>query len=121
MMYTTYFARLRSLPADIVPISIAGKAPDWYHGLEYKRLAPKYGFFQKWKETHDNQYYIDCFNAQVLAPINPQSVYQELTKLAQTDNFALVCYEKPTDFCHRHIVADWLREAGYQIEEWQPK
>ena len=26
-------------------------------------------------------------------------------------DIALVCYEKPGDFCHRHLVADWLNET----------
>jgi uncharacterized protein (DUF488 family) len=34
-------------------------------------------------------------------------------------NIALVCYEKPTDFCHRHLVADWLKEHGYECEEFK--
>ena len=44
-VYTSYFAKLKKLPDTIVPISICGKAPDWYTGLQYKKLAPKYGFF----------------------------------------------------------------------------
>lgn len=62
MVYTSYFAKLKSLPDNIVPISICAKAPDWYKGLQYKKLAPKYDFFIKWKENHDNDYYIKCFN-----------------------------------------------------------
>ena len=50
MIYTTYFAKLKSLPKDIIPISICGKAPAGYKGLEYKKLAPKYDFFKKWKK-----------------------------------------------------------------------
>ena len=61
-IYTSYFAKLRSLPENIVPISICGKAPDWYTGLQYKKLAPKYGFFMEWKKTHDNDYYIELKN-----------------------------------------------------------
>ena len=35
MIYTSYFAMLKRIPADtIVPISICGKAPDWYKGLQ---------------------------------------------------------------------------------------
>lgn len=45
MIYTSYFAKLKSLPDNIVPISICGKTPDWYKGLQYKKLAPKYDFF----------------------------------------------------------------------------
>lgn len=47
MIFTTYFAKLKSLPSNTVPISICGKAPDWYKGLQYKKLAPKYRFFME--------------------------------------------------------------------------
>ena len=118
MIYTSYFAKLKSLPDNIVPISICGKSPDWYKGLQYKKLAPKYDFFMKWKENHDNDYYIKCFNEQVLDKLDPMRVYQELCSLAKSDEFALICYEKPSDFCHRHLVSEWLKERGFDIEEW---
>ena len=118
-IYTTYFAKLKNLPSNIIPIAICGKSPNWYNGLEYKKLAPKYDFFMKWKETHDNNYYIKCFNEQVLDQLNPMIVYQELCSLAKNDDIALVCYEKPTDFCHRHLVADWLRDRGFEAEEYE--
>lgn len=34
---------------------------------------------------------------------------------------ALICYEKPSDFCHRHLVAEWLNQNGYKCEEWRSK
>lgn len=55
MIYTSYFAKLKSLPENIIPISICGKAPDWYKGLQYKKLAPKYDFFMEWKKNHDSE------------------------------------------------------------------
>ena len=27
------------------------------------------------------------------------------------------CYEKPSDFCHRHLVADWLNKNGVECKE----
>ena len=46
MIYTSYFAKIKELEENnIIPISICGKAPDWYKGLQYKKLAPKYEFF----------------------------------------------------------------------------
>lgn len=123
MIYTSYFAKLKSLPDNIVPISICGKAPDWYKGLQYKKLAPKYDFFMKWKENHDNDYYIKCFNTQVLDTLKSEVVVAELSKMAGNSNnnfehICLICYEKPSDFCHRHLVADWLNEEGFKCEEW---
>ena len=124
MIYTSYFAKLKSLPDHIIPISICGKAPDWYKGLQYKKLAPKYDFFMKWKENHDNDYYIKCFNEQVLDKLDSRSVYVDLWHLCdqtmQTEpDICLVCYEKPTDFCHRHLVADWLNKHGCECKEWE--
>lgn len=123
MIYTSYFAKLKSLPDNIVPISICGKAPDWYKGLQYKKLAPKYDFFMKWKENHDNDYYIKCFNTQVLDTLKSEVVVAELSKMAGNSNnnfehICLICYEKPSYFCHRHLVADWLNEEGFKCEEW---
>ena len=119
MIYTSYFAKIKELEKnDITPISICGKSPAWYKGLQYKKLAPKYDFFMKWKENHDNDYYIKCFNEQVLSKLDPMRVYNELCALADSSKIALICYEKPSDFCHRHLVADWLAERGFDIEEW---
>lgn len=136
MIYTSYFARLNSLPDNIIPISICGKAPDWYNGLQYKKLAPKYDFFIKWKESNDNDYYIKCFNELVLNVTSVKEVLSDIYKILP-ENFkddlesdiynwfenpfnhiVLICYEKPSDFCHRHLVADWLNKNGFRCEEW---
>lgn len=137
MIYTTYFAKLNKLPSDVIPISICGKAPDWYKGIQYKKLAPKYDFFMKWKENHDNDYYIKCFNEQVLSPLNPYRVLEEIHSLLPQEiknnlnmancpfwvnpdfKIALICYEKPGDFCHRHLVADWFNKSGIEAKEYQ--
>lgn len=133
MIYTTYFANVKNLPNNIIPISICGKAPDWYKGLQYKRLAPKYDFFMRWKENHDNDYYIKCFNEQVLDKLSVEQVVKELDDillnqttaidysgdLKEVPRIALICYEKPSDFCHRHLVADWLNANGIECQEFK--
>ena len=118
MIYTSYFGKLKKLPSEIVPISICGKAPEWYEGIQYKKLAPKIGFFMEWKKNHDNQYYIEHFYNEVLENLNPAYVVGELYHLSGGKQFALICYEKPDDFCHRHLVAEWLKNAGYKATEY---
>lgn len=118
MIYTSYFANLKKLPDTIVPISICGKAPDWYVGLQYKVLAPKYKFFMEWKQNHDNIFYIKHFNEEVLDKLNVDEVVARLYEISGSENIALICYEKPKDFCHRHLVAAWLNGNGYQCKEW---
>ena len=104
MIYTSYFAKLKQLPDNIIPISICGKAPDWYTGLQYKKLAPKYDFFMKWKENHDNDYYIRCFYEQVLNKLNATDVVLD---------FSRICYGY-----NRHLVSDWLNKNGFKCDEY---
>ncbi len=124
MIYTSYFAQLKKLPPNVIPISICGKSPDWYTGLQYKKLAPKYSFFMEWKETRDNDYYIEHFQKEVLDCLQPTQVVLELMTmvgnfkgLTYSPEIALLCYEKPDDFCHRHLVSNWLNANGYEAEE----
>ena len=118
MIYTSYFGNLKKLPNNITPIAICGKSPNWYGGLEYKKLAPKYDFFMKWKENHDNEYYVRNFEERVLNTLNPDTVINELFSLANSENIVLICYEKPGDFCHRHLVSKWLNENGILCQEY---
>jgi len=116
-LYTSYYAMMRRFPENLVPISIAGKAPDFYHGIEYKKLAPKYKFFMEWKKNHDNGFYISHYQSEVLNYLQAKLVYRKLYKLSGGRDVVLLCYEKPEDFCHRHLVADWLTKNGIPCEE----
>lgn len=123
MIYTSYFGNLKNLPPSIIPISICGKAPVWYNGLQYKQLAPKWSFFKVWKENNDNDYYIKHFNDEVLSKLQQTHVVADLHHLCdkciyENLDVALICYEKPDDFCHRHLVAQWLIDGGYECEEY---
>ena len=123
MIYTTYFSKVRNLPSNVIPISICGKAPDSWTGLQYKKLAPKYSFFKVWKETQDDDYYIEHYENEVLKQLNAIEVVAELKRLCGKSPYsdidiALVCYEKPENFCHRHLVSDWLIKNGFESGEF---
>ena len=137
MIYTSYFAKLQELENhNVIPVSICGKAPNWYKGLQYKKLAPKYDFFMEWKKNHDNDYYIEHFQFEVLDKLNVIRVLSELQMCVQKEmkkiwihpfydnkdcHIALICYEKPSDFCHRHLVSKWFNKNGFKCEEWMGK
>ena len=122
MIYTTYFAKLKKLPENIVPIAICAKPPNGYTGPIYRTLAPKYDFFAKYKITKDTEEFTESYIRQVLNQLNPVKVvtelYYQLGMAPNTCDIALVCFEKSTDFCHRHLVANWLNMAGYECKEW---
>ena len=109
-MKTSYFAKESKNPNAV---SIAGKAPDWYHGRQYKKLAPKFGCFQKYKGDGDSTAYTEAYRREVLDTLDASTVYGELGEDA-----VLLCWEAPNRFCHRRLVADWFREKlGIVIEE----
>lgn len=134
MVYTSYFGKMKSFPPNVIPIAICGGIPDWYKGLWYKKLAPKWEFFNIWKQTHDNDYYIRNYNALVLNKLEvhrvaadiqlmlPLEIREKMTASiwrSEDINVALLCYEKSSDFCHRHLVSKWFNEYGYKCEEWK--
>lgn len=110
-MKTSYFA-ISSLHPDAV--SIAAKKPDWYNGREYKKLAPKWDWWKKWKdEGLGEEWYKEKYYETVLRKLDPKKVYQELG-----ENAVILCYEKPGTFCHRRLVAEWLeKELKIEIPE----
>lgn len=121
MIYTGYFAKYKKyIENNLYPVSIAGKAPEFYKGSEYKKLAPKYGFFKAWKNGEiDNFGYVECFNKEVLEGLNQNDIQKELYDLSEGKDIVLLCYEKPGDFCHRHLVADWLEHANIRVDEYE--
>lgn len=137
-IYTTYFANIKKLPDNIVPISIALKNPINWNGKCLKKLAPPWYILKQYMDDKDEQAYTRQYKKVVLCQ-NQSHIVQQLAELACTEekiikksdgmeivkewidkDVALVCYEKPDDFCHRHLVADWLNEAGYDVKEWKP-
>jgi len=93
-------------------VSIAAKCPDWYKGREYKKLAPKYWFFKKYKEDGDEEYYTKQYYKEVLDKLDPEVVFNELGETS-----IIICWEH-NKFCHRFIVAEWLsKELGIKIKE----
>ena len=118
MIYTTYFAKLNKLPINVVPISICISVPGFYNGLQYKKIAPTYDLLARYKRDKDIRYYTEYFNQNILGPLDPHVIATELQNMGDGKDVALVCYEKSSDFCHRHLVAKWFRENGIECEEY---
>jgi hypothetical protein len=107
-MQTSYFSNIEKIDN---PLSISGKAPDWYVGPQFKVLAPKYEFFKEYKNGRiGKDKYKSEFYRLVLDPLDPEVIYTRLID-QYGDTVTLCCYEKPGDFCHRRIVAEWFEQT----------
>lgn len=86
----------------------------------YRTLAPSRDILHN---SADKAEYERRFYAEILNPLSPSKVIADLTKLAGDHPPVLLCYERPpfteTNFCHRHMVADWLKSTtGITVQEW---
>lgn len=117
-MYTTYYANLRNLPEDVVPIAISATVPKWYTGLTYRKLIPPYTAFKEFKEGSSASLFYYRYYNEVLKDKSQSAIYNELCNLAGTSNIALVCYERSDEVCHRHLVASWFRDSDIKCEEY---
>lgn len=119
MIYTGYYAKLKKYTEDgLIPISIAMKTPKFYTGTEFKALAPTWNIFSKWKSGEiSNDQYIELFKKEVLDKLNKVQIKNFLNSFK--DDIILLCYEKSSDFCHRHIVGQWIsNEFNIEVQEY---
>lgn len=121
MIYTSYFPKVNKLVENgLIPIAICGGIPEGYIWRWYRKLAPSWSIYSEYKEFGDIEKYTKRYNEEILSKLNPEQVFQDLYNLAdESVNFAMLCYEKPTDFCHRHLVADWFTKYGFTCKEWK--
>jgi len=107
---TSYYSKSHLHPNAV---SIAAKCPEFYKGREYKKLAPKWWFFKKYKDDGDETFYIEQYKKEVLEVLDPATVLKEIGQDA-----VLLCWEAPGKFCHRHLVATWFKETlGLEVSE----
>ena len=122
MLYTSYFAAVRRLPANVVPVSISLWPPKGWAGARYTALAPTKDILTSFKANGDWDAYVRRYKDEVLARLDPHAVVAQLTRLSGGRPVALCCFEnisKPGAVCHRTLVAEWLRGAGYEVEEYR--
>lgn len=106
-MQTSYFAKQHLVPN---PISISAFPPKFYTGACYPSMAPTKQILRAYKSGDIDQKEYRVQFADWLSLHNPKLVHRALCDIHDTDNYTLLCYEKPGDFCHRHLVREWLNE-----------
>lgn len=118
---TSYFAQLRKIEAmdGAVPVAVCRYPPDWYKGAVYKKVAPSYVMVAGMKNADTREYFSKKYFTEVLGSLEPGKVEKEIKDIVghSGGTFAvLLCFEKPSDFCHRHLVAAWLGRNSDEAE-----
>lgn len=109
MIYTSYFGSPKIRNRQEL-YSIARSSPKTFIGGRISKLMPGWDLISHWKRNKDKLYYREKY-ALVLAKCDVHRAGEVL------QGKTLLCWEASGYFCHRHLVAEWLREAGYEVRE----
>jgi len=110
MIFTSNFRTAGHLSQAV---AISRGIPRGWRGRRYKALAPPRDLIKIMEPDR----FIPLYRAQVLDLLDPMQVIREMGG----DNFIMCCWEPPGEFCHRRVVAAWLRKhTGVLVEEFIP-
>lgn len=116
-IYTSYFGKKKELEKNgITIVNIALYPPRWFRCSSIKEVAPSYSIL---KNTKDDEEYTQRYKAEILSKVSPEQLLNTIASLSNGHDIALCCYEKPNEFCHRHLIADFLNANGADIKEYE--
>lgn len=120
-MKTSYYAKFSRLSKEeksrYIPVLISTSLPKWFldreeYYMEYKLLTPSSDNVFKLKNNNMSQE--DFTNAYIdkLKGLDLEQILEDLYDYEgiMDTEIVLLCYEKSTDFCHRHILREYLNE-----------
>ena len=116
-IFTSYFGNSRKLKeAGIKIICVAIGKPRIIAGIPQMLNVCPPRYMVSGPCYHDE--YLKLYD-RILASQDANQVVKQIEMLSGGKDVALCCYEKPGDFCHRHILAKWITEnTGIEITEF---
>lgn len=119
-VYTSYFGNAKALSKDDIKIiGVALGRPKFLPNVPQLRCVCPTPFMLT--AACSMEEYLKRYD-EILSRLDANVVMSQIEALSGGRDVALCCYEKPSDFCHRHILAKWLQEnTGKEIKEYSEK
>ena len=119
-IYTSYFGNAKKLQeANIEMVNIARYKPRYFSGFSLLTVAPLPFMLS---EDMTEEQYVENYRKLVLEPLDINRFLKSLEALSVNKDVSLCGYEKPGQFCHRHLLAEWLnKQRGLDIKEFGVK
>ena len=118
-IYTSYFSNkiFKDQNKKDIKIPICADLRGYYPFTKwYKELAPDIEWIKQYnnvrsktkaiKEWFKQKYLKKLYSLKESSML--EKYVEELKELVQYSDVYLLCYEKPSEFCHRHILAEYL-------------
>lgn len=121
ILYTSYFAKMKKGIGD--KISVARFNPKWLDKNElfawYLSLAPSKELLNDYKykgltwEEYTKRYLKEIKESEM----SQTSFNNICNRLLNGYDITIYCYEKPTDNCHRFLLAELFKQKGFETKE----
>lgn len=106
--FTSNFRIAGKLPQAV---AISQGVPRGWKGRRCLALAPPWALVKE----RDEAKFRAGYESVVLSGLDAAAIAQELG-----DGAILLCWEAPGKFCHRMLVAEWLRDQlGIEVKEYE--
>lgn len=114
-IYTSYYGNVKNLEAagiECIPIS-RGCPKNMKFRRKAEALAPSWAMLKMPMDRYWEEY------EKIIGKMDAQD-FVEWLREGRDDHqdVALLCYEWNINDCHRRRVGEWLRENGYECEEF---
>jgi hypothetical protein len=107
-MQTSYFSNPAIKREKRSLVAISQGVPKWYTGARYLPLAPTWEMVKMKDMVKYTTMYIDILSKLIAEEVR-----------AKLEGSILLCWEKPGEFCHRRLVAQWIQDkTGLYVPEF---
>lgn len=119
-IYTSYYNRAKALdPNRWEFVQISNSKPTWweYATTKLDAVIPPWNIVSDYKAGRITwAKYTDEYNY-YLNNEDMEDAIGTIEKLAEAKNVVLLCWEDPTNKCHRHLFADYMNKLGIEVKE----
>lgn len=103
MIYTSFFGYYKGENG----VSVARGLPKHFKGVQLLYLCPTW---QMIKGHLPREVFEEKYKREILSRLDPYEIGRKL------EGKVILCWERTGLFCHRSIIADWLRAHGHQVD-----
>lgn len=116
---TSYYHNMDNvLEQGYIPVCISITTPKWIH-MHVEKCELLMPTWRMVDIKYDNARFESVYTEDVLAHITPKNIVDALSeRFGDEAKVALLCWEAPSTFCHRHVARKWMNEGGVPVVEF---
>ena len=118
-LFTSHWRSPLLADVEAQAVSISRGQPRWRLPFSYRRMRELAPGDAAWR--HDDTEAFERAYIDQLAELGASRILAGFEQIGSRIPLILLCWERPGEFCHRRVLADYLRtQTGIEVPELQP-